>query len=163
MTTTADPLAGSYVVEALTDGLEQRAWALIEQIDAMGGAVAAIEAGWMQGEIADASYAYQRRVEEGEQIVVGVNRFAAEAGAEIPIFSPDASVALEQATALARIRSDRDGPAVSTALDALKQAARGSENVLYPMREALKRMATVGEVCGALREVWGEYRPEVRL
>jgi methylmalonyl-CoA mutase N-terminal domain/subunit len=160
---TADPLAGSYVVEALTDALEAKAKALIEQIDAMGGAVAAIEAGWMQGQIADAAYAYQQRVESGEQIVVGVNRFADAQSAAVPVFYPNEAVAREQAEALARIRAERDSAAVSAALDALRAAAQGSENVLYPMREALKNMATVGEVCGVLRDVWGEYRPEVRL
>jgi len=160
---TADPLAGSYVVEALTDALEAQAWGLIEQIDALGGAVAAIEAGWVQMQIADAAYAYQQRIESGEQVVVGVNRFADKQAASVPVFYPNEAVAREQAAALAHIRGERDNVAVGAALDAVKAAARGSENVLFPLREALRRMATVGEVCGALREVWGEYRPEVRL
>jgi methylmalonyl-CoA mutase N-terminal domain/subunit len=160
---TADPLAGSYVVEALTDALEQRAWELLGQIDAMGGAVAAIEQGWVQSQIADSAYAYQRRVEDGEQIVVGVNRFTAQAEAAIPVFQPDAAVAREQAAALERLRAERDNGAAIAALWGLRAAAQGDENVLPHMREALKCLATVGEVCGALREVWGEYRPEVRL
>jgi methylmalonyl-CoA mutase N-terminal domain/subunit len=160
---TADPLAGSYAVEALTDALEARAWALIERIDSLGGAVAAIEQGWMQSEIAEAAYAFQRRVEAGEQVIVGVNRFAEGEEARVPIFQPNEAVAREQAAALARIRAARDGAAVQAALEALQAAARGSANVLEPMREALRRMATVGEVCGALRAVWGEYQPEVRL
>jgi methylmalonyl-CoA mutase N-terminal domain/subunit len=163
VTTTADPLAGSYAVEALTDALEAEAWGLIEQIDNMGGAVAAIEAGWMQGQIADAAYTYQQRVESDEQVVVGVNRFADAEPAHIPIFQPNDEVAREQVAALARIRAERDNVAVNAALEALRRAAQGTENVLYPMREALKRMATVGEVCGVLRAVWGEYRPAVRL
>jgi methylmalonyl-CoA mutase, N-terminal domain len=161
---TADPLAGSYVVEALTDALEAESRELIEQIDAMGGAVDAIEQGWMQGQIADASYNYQQRVEAGEQIVVGVNRFAEKTDpARMPIFQTNDAVAREQAAALARIRAERDNAAVGAALDGLRCAAQGTENILYPMREALKRMATVGEVCGVLRQVWGEYHPEVRL
>ena len=160
---TADPLAGSYAVEALTDALEARAWELIEQIDAMGGAVSAIERGWVQGAIADSAYEYQKRVEEGAQIVVGVNKFVDEHEAPVPIMKIDESVGREQAAALARIRAERDGAAVSAALDAVRAAAQGTENVLPPMREALSRMATVGEVCGVLREVWGEYQPEVRL
>jgi methylmalonyl-CoA mutase N-terminal domain/subunit len=160
---TADPLAGSYAVEALTDALEAQARELIAQIDALGGAVAAIEAGWMQGEIADAAYAYQQRVESGEQVVVGVNRFTDREETPVPVFYANEAVAQEQATALARLRAERDNAAVSAALDALRQAAQGGDNVLYPLREALKRLATVGEVCGVLREVWGEYRPEVRL
>jgi methylmalonyl-CoA mutase N-terminal domain/subunit len=160
---TADPLAGSYVVEALTDAVEARAWALIEQIDGLGGAVAAIEQGWMQGEIAESAYQYQQRVEAGAQVVVGVNRFADDHAASVPIFQPNETVAQEQAASLARIRAERDGVAVGEALDSLRRAARGSENVLYPLRAALARLATVGEVCGVLREAWGEYRPEVRL
>src|SRR5262249_46391764 len=160
---TADPLAGSYVVEALTDALEAQAWGLIEQIDALGGAVAAIEAGWMQMQIADAAYAYQQRGEASEQVVLGGNRLADEQAASVPVFYPNEAVAREQAAALSRIRAERDNAAVGAALDTVKAAARGSENALYPMREALRRSATVGEVCGALREVWGEYRPEVRL
>jgi methylmalonyl-CoA mutase N-terminal domain/subunit len=151
------------VIEALTDAIEAKAWELIARIDELGGAVAAIEQGWMQAEIAESAYAYQQRVESGEQIVVGVNRFADAQAATMPVFYPNEAVAREQTAALARIRAERDNTAVGAALDALRQAAQGTANVLEPMREALKRMATVGEVCGALREVWGEYRPEVRL
>ena len=160
---TADPLAGSYAVEALTDAVEGKAWELIEQIDGMGGAVSAIEQGWMQAQIADSAYQYQRRVESGEQVVVGVNRFTVQQETPVPLFHPNETVAREQAEALARIRAERDGAAVSEALDGLRRAAQSDDNVLYPMREALKRMATLGEVCGVLRQVWGEYRPEVRL
>lgn len=160
---TADPLAGSYAIEALTDALEREATKLITKVDSMGGAVHAIEDGWIQAEIADAAYAFQQRVESGEQIVVGVNRFASNETTETPVFTPNEQVAHEQAASLARLRAERDGTAVSAALQAVKTAAKGSENVLYPLREALKRRATVGEVCGALREAWGEYRPEVRL
>jgi methylmalonyl-CoA mutase N-terminal domain/subunit len=161
--TTADPLGGSYVVEALTEALEGRAWELIERVDGMGGAVAAIEAGWVQGQIAEAAYAYQQRVEAGEQVVVGVNRFADAQAASVPVFYPNETVAREQGESLARLRAERDNAAVGAALEGVRQAAQGSENVLYPLREALARLATVGEVCGVLREVWGEYRPEVRL
>jgi methylmalonyl-CoA mutase N-terminal domain/subunit len=160
---TADPLAGSYVVEALTDALEAKAWELIEKIGAMGGAVDAIEQGWVQGEIAEAAYQYQQRVEAGEQVVVGVNRFADAQPAGVPVFYPNQAVAHEQAAALTRIRAERDSAAVGAALDALRRAAEGTANVLEPMRAALKQLATVGEVCGVLRDVWGEYRPEVRL
>jgi methylmalonyl-CoA mutase N-terminal domain/subunit len=117
----------------------------------------------VQEEIANSAYETQQRIEAGEQIVVGVNRFTDDGEASMPIFQPNGSVAREQAVALARIRAERDNVAVTAALDSLRQAAQGTENVLYPMREALKRMATVGEVCGVLRQVWGEYRPEVRL
>lgn len=160
---TADPLAGSYAVESITDALERAANDLIAKVDAMGGAVTAIEEGWIQAEIADAAYDYQQRVESGEQVIVGVNKFVSAETAETPIFLPNEQVAHEQAAALAQLRAERDGTAVHAALDAVKAAARGSDNVLFPLREALKRRATVGEVCGVLRDVWGEYRPEVRL
>jgi methylmalonyl-CoA mutase N-terminal domain/subunit len=151
------------VVEALTDELEGAAWALIERIDGMGGAVAAVESGWVQGEIAEAAYEYQLRVEAGEQVVVGVNRFADQEAAKVPVFYPNEAVAREQAAGLAQLRAERDNGEVEAALAQLRVAAMGSENVLVPMREALRRLATVGEVCGVLRQVWGEYRPEVRL
>jgi methylmalonyl-CoA mutase N-terminal domain/subunit len=156
---TADPLAGSYAVEALTDALEAEARELMGQVEALGGAVAAVEAGWVQDQIAEAAYAAQRRVERGEQVVVGVNRFAEGEAAPVPVFAPDEAVAREQAEALAALRSGRDNDAVRAALVELRAAASGDTNVLPPMREALRRLATVGEVCGALREVWGEYRP----
>lgn len=160
---TADPLAGSYVVEALTDELAQRAQTLIDQIDTMGGAVAAIENGWTQEQIADAAYAFQQAVEAKERVVVGVNRFAEPQAAELPIFRPNDAVAREQVAGLAQLRAERDAGAVQAALAELRAAAEGTANLLPPMREALARYATVGEVCGVLREVWGEYRPEVRL
>jgi methylmalonyl-CoA mutase N-terminal domain/subunit len=163
VTDTADPLAGSYVIEAMTDELERRARALIEQIDTMGGAVAAVENGWMQEQIADASYAYQQAVESGERIVVGVNKFHEDEEAKQPVFKPNEAVAREQAESLAKLRAERDNAAVQAALADLKAAAEGTANVLPPMREALRRYASVGEVCGVLRQVWGEYRPEVRL
>ena len=160
---TVDPLAGSYVIEALTDALESRAYTLMEQIENQGGAIAAIERGWMQEQIADAAYAYQRRIETGEQVVVGVNRFAEQGATPVPVFTPDPAVAAEQASSLQKLRVERDTNAVRVALDALREAARGRDNLLYPLKEALRRYATVGEVCGTLREVWGEYRPEIRL
>jgi len=156
---TADPLAGSYVVEALTDELERRASALIAEIDAMGGAVAAVERGWMQDQIADAAYAYHQAVEAGERVVVGVNRFTEAGSASAPVFKPNEAVAREQAESLAALRAERDNAAVAAALAELRAAAEGTANVLPPMRAALHHYATVGEVCGVLRDVWGEYRP----
>ncbi len=163
ITATADPLAGSYVIEALTAELVQRAQELIEKIDEMGGAVAAIEAGWVQEQIAEASYAFQKQVESGEQIIVGLNRFVEDEAPNVPIFHPNDTVAQEQTQALAQLRATRDNAAVQAALADLRTAAEGTENVLYPLKEALRRYATVGEVCGVLRQVWGEYRPEVRI
>ena len=128
---TADPLAGSYVVEALTDAVEARAWALIEQIDGMGGAVAAIEQGWMQGEIAESAYQFQQRVEACTQIVVGVNRFGDQQAASVPIFQLHEQVAQEQVASLASVRAERDNVAVGEALDALRPCrARHRERAL---------------------------------
>jgi methylmalonyl-CoA mutase N-terminal domain/subunit len=160
---TADPLAGSYVVEHLTSELERQARELIDQIDTLGGAVDAVERGWTQEQIADAAYAYQMKVESGERVVVGVNRFTEDGAEPTPIFRPNEAVAREQAEALTQLRAERDNAAVQAALGELRAAAEGAVNVLPPMREALRCYATVGEVCGVLREVWGEYRPEVRL
>ena len=134
VTATADPLAGSYAVEALTDAVEAKAWELIEQIDGMGGAVAAIEQGWMQGEIAEAAYQYQLRVEAGAQIVVGVNRFADEQAATVPLFHPNEIVAQEQVAALARIRAERDNVAVGAALDAVRRQRRARQPTLSAAR-----------------------------
>jgi methylmalonyl-CoA mutase N-terminal domain/subunit len=159
----ADPLAGSYMVEALTDELEGRARELIAQIDAMGGAVAAVENGWVQEQIADSAYAFQQAIEAGERVIVGVNRFVERDEVAPPIFRPNEAVARDQAASLAALRAERDNNAVRAALAELREAASGSANVLVPMREALSSYATVGEACGVLREVWGEYRPEVRL
>ncbi len=160
---TADPLAGSYVIEHLTSELERQARELIEQIDTLGGAVDAVERGWTQEQIADAAYAYQMKVEAGERVVVGVNRFVEAGNTTTPIFRPNEAVAREQTEGLAQLRAERDNAAVQAALAELRSAAEGTASVLPPMREALRHYATVGEVCGVLREVWGEYRPEVRL
>lgn len=159
----ADPLGGSYFVEALTNQLEAEAHDLIARIDEMGGAVQAIEAGWIQQEIADAAWATQQAIERGEQIVVGVNRWAGGVESRVPIFYPNEAVATEQAARLARIRAERDQRAVDAALDEVRRAARGTTNLLPPMKEALRRHATLGEICGVLRQEWGEYRPNVAV
>lgn len=160
---TPDPLAGSYVIESLTDELERQALALMKQIDEMGGAVDAVEQGWIQEQIADSAYAYQKRVESGERVVVGVNKFVEESTTSVPIFKLDENVSREQSESLAQLRAERDATVVTAALENLRAAANGTENLLPFMREALRNYATVGEVCGILRQEWGEYRPEVRL
>jgi methylmalonyl-CoA mutase N-terminal domain/subunit len=162
VTAAADPLGGSYFVEALTDEIEAKAMALIKHIDDLGGAVRAIEDGFMQAQIMDVAYEFQQRVESGEQIVVGVNTFVTEE-APVPIFKPSAAVGEQQTAALVRIRESRDNAAVQAALADVRRAAEGSANVLHPLRAALKELASIGEVCGVLRQVWGEYRPDVRI
>ncbi|MFE6869089.1 methylmalonyl-CoA mutase [Kitasatospora sp. NPDC057692] len=168
VTATVDPFAGSYAVEALTDELEAAVLGLMARVEELGGAVAAIEAGYQKAEIERSAYRIQRETEEGARTVVGVNRFRLEPGelaAEEP-YRPlrvDLAIEARQAGRLVRLRAARDGAAVGRALGALRRAAEGRENVLYPMREALAARATVGEVCDALREVWGRHVPVERF
>jgi methylmalonyl-CoA mutase N-terminal domain/subunit len=154
-----DPLGGSYYVEALTDALEQEALMLIEQIDDLGGAVRAIEDGVMQDQIGDAAWEAQQAVERGEQIIVGVNKWGGATAVSVPVFAPNEAVAQEQADLLQRTRAERDQAAVAAALADVRRAAQGTANMLPPMREALRHRATLGEVCGVLRQEWSEYRP----
>jgi methylmalonyl-CoA mutase N-terminal domain/subunit len=156
---TADPLAGSYFVEALTDAVEEEAWEYIRRIDDMGGSVRAIERRFMQREIEDSAFRYQREVESGERIIVGVNRHGSDADPDMELHSVDESILERQTDRLAQLREARDNAAVERALKRLKAAAEGSDNLLYPMKEALTNLATVGEVSDALREVFGQYRP----
>lgn len=153
-----DPLAGSYYVESLTDELEAEALNLIVAIDEMGGAVAGIEAGFQQREIEAAAYEYARSMDAGEATVVGVNRFTApeEVGAEI--MRVDESLSAAQIARLAAHRSARDTPSLSASLEATTDAAHGSGNLLYPMKEALVAGATIGEITDALLPVFGRYR-----
>ncbi len=159
----ADPLGGSYLIEALTDQLEAEAYSLIKEIDELGGAVRALEEGVIQGQIAEAAWETQQAIERGDQIVVGMNKFGGAADQPVPVFYPNAAVTAEQASALARIRQQRDAHAVAAALADVQRAAQGTTNMLPPMREALRRHATLGEVCGILRQEWGEYRPNVAI
>jgi methylmalonyl-CoA mutase, N-terminal domain len=158
---TADPLGGSYFVEALTNEIEQAGWDYINRIDALGGMVKAIEHGYPQREIAEASYRYQMEVDRKEKIIVGVNAFASE---ETPIetLQIDESVAHGQAARLATLRKERSHDEVSRRLAALRRAAEGSENLMPLIYDAVKAYCTLGEVCGALRDVFGSYE-EVSL
>ncbi len=156
---TVDPLGGSYYVETLTDEVERAALGYLERIDELGGAVAAIEARFLQEEIEAAAYAYAKAVDDGEKVVVGVNRFIDEEVEPADVFPVDPELQRAQVERVERVRADRDADAVSAALEDVRSAARGTENLLVPMKEALRRMATLGEVSDALREVWGVYRP----
>jgi methylmalonyl-CoA mutase, N-terminal domain len=152
-----DPLAGSYYLEHLTDALEAEATALIAQLDEMGGSVRAIEDGLMQRLIEDAAYEHQRAIESGERVVVGVNRFAEGGDPPVPVQTIDEDLARRRVETLRAFREARDGVATSAALEALEAAARGSDRLMPHIREALARRATLGEVCGVLRRVWGEH------
>ncbi len=157
----ADPLGGSYLVEALTEQVETGARQLMAEVEARGGAVAAIESGFTQDSIQESAYRQQQAVEEGERIVVGVNRFESH-GAPIPVVKISPRHEREQAEALKELRARRDGDRVRKSLSAVREVAAGSRNLLPPMREALAAYATIGEVCGVLRDVFGEYRPRSR-
>jgi methylmalonyl-CoA mutase, N-terminal domain len=159
LTGTADPLAGSYYVESLTDAVEEEAWEYIKRIDEIGGSVKAIEERVMQREIEESAYRYQREVESEERIIVGVNRYATEEDPEMELHTVDESIQDHQVERLEELKNSRDSAAVEKALADLKNAAEGTDNLLYPMKEALGNLATLGEVSDALREVFGQYRP----
>jgi methylmalonyl-CoA mutase N-terminal domain/subunit len=154
---TIDPLGGAYCLERLTDEVEREAQAYIDRIDEMGGAVAAIEQGFIQREIQESAYAYQRAVESGEQVVVGLNRFQQEDAPPKNLLRVDPAVRERQLAKLERLKAERDPGAVASALKGLKGCARGRENLMEPIMEAVACYATLGEICDTLRSVFGEY------
>jgi methylmalonyl-CoA mutase N-terminal domain/subunit len=156
---TVDPLAGSWFVESLTDKVESAAWEYLKQIDAMGGAVAAIESGYMQGEIEQAAYAFAKAVDDQEKVVVGVNKYVDPESQPAEVFPLDPDLARTQIERTKRVRAERQQGAVDAALSEIRAAARGTQNLLDPMRVALGRMATLGEVSDVLREEFGVYQP----
>jgi methylmalonyl-CoA mutase N-terminal domain/subunit len=153
---TSDPLAGSYFVEKLTNDIEAEALDYFRRIDAMGGMVAAVERGFPQREIQEAAFKFQKAVERKEKIIVGVNEYVMEED-PFPILYIDQTVGDGQVARVAALKTRRDNAAVAAALAHLAQAARGTENVMYPILECTRAYATLGEMCDALREVWGEY------
>ena len=158
---TVDPLAGSWFVESLTDEVEKGAWEYLEQIDAMGGAVDAIEAQYMQGEIEQAAYAYAKAIDDNEKIVIGVNKYVDKTNDPAEVFPIDEELQRSQVASVKAVRAERDQSGVDAALLDVEAAARGTQNLLVPMKVALVRMATLGEVSDVLRGVFGEYRPSV--
>jgi len=163
VTDTVDPLAGSYFIENLTDELEAKAKAYIDKIDELGGALTAIEQGYVQRQIQESAYRYQRQVEEEERIIVGVNKYSVGQEPQPELLRVDESVAQRQRERLANLRSRRDNAAVQQALNNLEQAARGSDNLMPHILSAVEAYATTGEICHALRRVWGEYRPPITI
>jgi len=155
---TIDPLAGSYFVESLTNEMEEKAWEYIEKIDGMGGMVAAIERGFPQMEIADAAYKYQRQLDSGEKVMVGVNKYANEETDEIPVLDIDDRVENEQMERLESVRRKRDGKAVKRSLGDIRNACKTGENVMPHCIEAVKNLASLQEICDVYREVYGEYQ-----
>jgi methylmalonyl-CoA mutase N-terminal domain/subunit len=159
VTTTVDPFAGSYAVEAMTDTVERKVRELMADVEKRGGAAAAIEQGFQKAEIEKSAYTVMQQIESGDRTVVGVNRFQAETEEKYSPLRVDPTIEADQRARLAALRESRDSAEVTKRLEELKAAAEGSENVLYPMREALRARATVGEVSHALRKVWGTYTP----
>jgi len=160
---TVDPLAGSYYIEKLTDEIERRARAYMDKIESLGGALAAIEQGYTQREIQDAAYEAQKAVERGEQVVVGVNRFVVPEEHKLDLLRVDPAVQDQQVARLRALRERRDNERVAATLDRLEEATRGTENMLPRILDCVEAYVTLGEICGRLREVWGEYRPSAVL
>ena len=162
-TDTADPLGGAWFIEALTAELEDKARELIERIDDLGGAVAAIEAGWMQAQIEDAAFRYTEGVESGDRVIVGVNRFADDGTAEdVELHRVDPEAEHRQRERTAGVRADRDAAAAGAALSEVRRIAQTEANLLPAMREALRAHCTIGEICGELRELWGTHDSQRR-
>ncbi len=155
---TIDPLAGSFAVEAMTDRIEAEAEQYIRQIDDMGGVVTAIENGYVQRQIEQAAYEYGKSIEQKDRIIVGVNKYTSEKEADVEIFAVSEEVRQRQIDKLAKVKAERDNPAVDKALGDLKQAAEGSDNLMPPILEAVRNYASIGEICGVLRGVFGEYQ-----
>lgn len=159
---TVDPLAGSYAIEELTTRLEKLAADYIEKIDAMGGMLRAIEAGYVQSEIQDAAYEYQRAVEKGEAVVVGVNAFRS-AEEPIPILRIDERIERDQIARLKAVREKRDAAAAASSIARIESAARGDENLVPLILDAVENRVTVGEISNKFRSVWGEYRESITV
>ena len=154
---TVDPLAGSYFIESLTAEVEQKAWELIQKIDAMGGSVAAIESGFMQDEIAKSAYAYQKEIESGEKIIVGVNKFTIDEAPTTIAFKIDDSIRQLQIDKINTLKKNRDAAKVAACLDAITTAAKGTDNIMPLVVEAVENKVTLGEISNALRSVFGEF------
>jgi methylmalonyl-CoA mutase N-terminal domain/subunit len=156
---TIDPLAGSYFVEHLTDEIERQAQAYIQRIDGMGGALIAVETGYMQREIQESAYRYQKAVEQGQEIIVGVNQFMVKENHPLKRLRVDPAVGRQQATHLTALRARRDDARVQAALADVRTAAQDNDNLLPPILAAVEALATLGEICGVLRQEFGEYQP----
>ncbi len=161
VTSTVDPFAGSYAIESMTDDVEDAVTELMRKVEDLGGAVVAIERGFQKAEIEQAAYETTRQIDNGERVIVGVNKYTSDSEERYEPLRVDPAIEADQARRLAKLRADRDNVAVRRTLAVMKKISQdSSENVLYPMRDALRAGATLGETCDALREVWGEYRPD---
>jgi methylmalonyl-CoA mutase N-terminal domain/subunit len=157
VTDTVDPLAGSYFIEALTDEIEAAAQLYLDKIDAMGGAVKAIEQDYIQQEIAASAYQYQNDIESGEKVLVGVNRFTQQEDAAVNVFRVDDAIRKMQIEKIALLKSSRNNQATTTSLQQLQEAAKGKQNLMPYILTAVECYATLGEIADTLRNVFGEY------
>ncbi len=157
VTATPDPLGGSFFVETLTAEVEEAADLIIQKIDAMGGAVKAIEAGFMQEEIARSAYAYNKAIEDGSKVIVGVNKFTSKETADTPVFKIDDSIRLIQSQKLASLRKRRDAANAAASLEKIEAAAKSGDNLMPVVIDAVETLCTLGEIADVLRGVWGEY------
>lgn len=160
VTKTVDPFAGSYVIESLTDEIEDAAMALIERVDEFGGAVAAIEEGFQKSEIENSAYRVAQEIDAGDRVVVGVNKYTTDGDEHYDPLQVDMSIEADQVARLAALKADRDNDEVERLIGVIRDVAAGQENLLYPIRDALRARVTVGEVSDALRDVWGTYQPK---
>jgi methylmalonyl-CoA mutase N-terminal domain/subunit len=156
---TVDPLGGSYYIESLTDEIERRAAELIREIDEMGGAVAAVERGYIQQEIQESSYLYQKQVESGERVVVGMNRFQIKETPDRELLQVDPAVRDVQIRKIAELREFRDAQNAKSSLENLKKTAAGEGNLMIPILDCVRSLCTLGEICNIMREAFGEYKP----
>jgi methylmalonyl-CoA mutase N-terminal domain/subunit len=163
VTNTVDPLAGSYCVEALTDRMENEVYAYFHKIEALGGVIPAIEAGFFQRELAESAFRYQREIDTGQRVVVGVNDYVTDEPLTVPLLEMDPEGERRQIERLHRVRRERDNQAVEERLSALEDAARGDANLMYPILDAVRVYATLGEIMGVFRQAFGEYREPVIL
>jgi methylmalonyl-CoA mutase N-terminal domain/subunit len=156
----ADPLGGSYYIEALTDRVEREAAAIIERIDRMGGMVQCIQSGLIQKEIASEAYRHQQRIENGEQVVVGVNKFTREEPErrQLELWELDPALGVRQREELTRVKAQRDSAQIARTLANLREVARGSQSLMPPIIEAVRAYASIGEICGVLREQFGTFQ-----
>ncbi len=160
---TTDPLGGSYYIEKLTDEIERRAKDYIDKIDLMGGSVVAVEKGYIQQEIQEAAYRYQKEIETGDRVIVGVNRFQTQEPPPQGLLRVDPRVREVQIKRIAELKASRNSQEVKASLEELRKVARGENNLMGPILRCVRAYCTLGEICDALRSVFGEYESAVRV
>jgi methylmalonyl-CoA mutase, N-terminal domain len=153
-----DPMAGSFFIEQLTNEVEEKAWQLIDKIDALGGSVSAIEQGFIQNEIAKSAYDYQRKIENGQKVIVGVNKFQLKDETTIPLLKIDDSIRTGQVEKLKKLKEKRNSQNVSARLEAVREKATNGENIMPAVVEAVENLCTLGEIADELRKLYGEYK-----